>query len=94
METSLNLSLSLSSQTRTMEREMEPLIIGRVIEDVIDVFNPIFRMNVFYSNQIVYNSAELSPSLVVNKPRVEIPGGDLRSFFTLVYYTNSLTPYH
>lgn len=94
MERELNLSLSLFSQTQTKERELEPLEISGVIEDVIDVFNPTIRMSVSYSSQIVHNGVELYPSSLVNKPRVEIPDGDLRSFFTLVYCTNSLTSYH
>ncbi|GAB4859771.1 CEN-like protein 2 [Ancistrocladus abbreviatus] len=42
-------------------------------------------MSVTYnSNKQVYNGHEFFPSTVILKPRVEVHGGDLRSFFTLV----------
>ncbi|KAK4760562.1 hypothetical protein SAY87_005455 [Trapa incisa] len=63
----------------------DPLVVGRVIGDVVDHFSPSVRMSVTYSsNKQVYNGHELFPSAVTAKPRVEVHGGDLRSFFTLV----------
>ncbi|CAK9134538.1 unnamed protein product [Ilex paraguariensis] len=62
----------------------EPLIIGRVIGDVLDFFIPTINMSVTYNNRQVFNGQELYPSAVNSKPRVEIQGGDLRSSFTLV----------
>ncbi|XP_028782369.1 protein CENTRORADIALIS-like [Neltuma alba] len=63
----------------------EPLVVGRVIGDVIDSFNPSVRMTVTYSNnKQVFNGHELFPSAVTARPRVEIAGADMRSFFTLV----------
>ncbi|KAL2557401.1 Protein CENTRORADIALIS-like [Forsythia ovata] len=42
-------------------------------------------MSVTYnSNKHVYNGHELFPSIVTFKPRVEVHGGDMRSFFTLI----------
>lgn len=79
-----------------MSREIEPLIVGRVIGDVLDMFNPSVTMRVTYnSNTIVSNGHELSPSLLLSKPRVEIGGQDLRSFFTLVrnYLSSKLQIY-
>nr|ATT59255.1 TERMINAL FLOWER1 [Magnolia compressa] len=68
-----------------MARMLEPLIVGRVIGDVLDSFNPSVKMSVTYnSNKQVCNGHELYPSSVVSKPRVEVQGGDMRSFFTLV----------
>lgn len=67
------------------ERVIEPLIMGRVVGDVLDFFTPTIKMNVSYNMKQVSNSHELFPSSVSSKPRVEIHGGDLRSFFTLVY---------
>ncbi|KAL8158487.1 hypothetical protein V2J09_000024 [Rumex salicifolius] len=65
---------------------LDPLVIGRVVGDVIDSFTPTVRMSVTYtsSNKQVYNGHELFPSHVTFKPRVEVPGDDMRSFFTLV----------
>uniref|UniRef100_A0A453K9S2 CEN-like protein 2 n=1 Tax=Aegilops tauschii subsp. strangulata TaxID=200361 RepID=A0A453K9S2_AEGTS len=69
----------------TMSRSVEPLIVGRVIGEVLDTFNPCVKMVTTYnSNKLVFNGHELYPSAVVSKPRVEVQGGDLRSMFTLV----------
>nr|QKD77168.1 TFL3 [Saccharum hybrid cultivar SP80-3280] len=38
----------------------------------------------YNSNKQVFNGHEFFPSAVAAKPRVEVQGGDLRSFFTLV----------
>ncbi|CAI0398268.1 unnamed protein product [Linum tenue] len=63
----------------------DPLEIGRVIGDVVDSFNPSVKMKVTYnSTKQVFNGHELFPSAVTLKPKVEVLGGDLRSFFTLV----------
>ena len=63
----------------------DPLTVGRVIGEVIDSFNPSVKMMVTYnSNKLVCNGHELFPSAVVSKPRVEVQGGEMRSFFTLV----------
>lgn len=68
-----------------MSRVLEPLIVGKVIGEVLDNFNPTVKMTATYSsNKQVFNGHELFPSAVVSKPRVEVQGGDLRSFFTLV----------
>ncbi|XP_051134508.1 CEN-like protein 2 [Andrographis paniculata] len=63
----------------------DPLVIGRVVGDVVDVFIPSVKMSVVYSsNKLVYNGHEFFPSTVVSKPRVDVHGGDMRSFFTLI----------
>ncbi|KAG6496510.1 hypothetical protein ZIOFF_044377 [Zingiber officinale] len=68
-----------------MARPSDPLVLGRVIGEVIDPFIPTVRMTVNYnSHNLVCNGQELFPSAVVAKPRVEVQGGELRSFFTLV----------
>nr|AOM81062.1 centroradialis protein [Oxybasis rubra] len=64
--------------------KLDPLIIGRVIGDVIDHFNPSVRMCVTYNHTQVYNGHELFPSVVTLKPRVRVLDGDLKSFFTLI----------
>ena len=63
----------------------EPLIVGRVIGDVLDSFTASIKMAVTYNNKQVFNGHELFPSTVTTKPRVEIEGADMRSFFTLVF---------
>ncbi|XP_042494365.1 CEN-like protein 2 [Macadamia integrifolia] len=67
-----------------MARTSEPLIVGRVIGDVLDSFSPTVNMTVTYNDKKVCNGHELFPSKVTFKPRVEVHGGDMRSFFTLV----------
>ncbi|KAL1352085.1 hypothetical protein HN51_016074 [Arachis hypogaea] len=62
----------------------EPLIVGRVVGDVLDPFNASIRMSVSYGNRQVYNGHEFFPSTVTFKPKVEIGGTELRPFFTLV----------
>ena len=68
-----------------MPRASEPLIVGRVVGEVIDNFSPTVKMTATYGpNKKVFNGHEFFPSEVVSKPRVEVQGGDMRSFFTLV----------
>ncbi|CAL0332132.1 unnamed protein product [Lupinus luteus] len=63
----------------------DPLAIGRVIGDVVDYFTPNVKMSVTYNhNKQVYNGFEFFPSSVTTKPKVQVHGGDMRSFFTLV----------
>ncbi|KAF5937629.1 hypothetical protein HYC85_025135 [Camellia sinensis] len=73
--------LSVSS---LMARNSDPLVVGRVIGDVVDTFCPSVKMSVTYNNRQVFNGHELFPSSVTTKPRVEVEGGDMRSFFTLI----------
>ncbi|XP_073027640.1 protein CENTRORADIALIS-like [Primulina eburnea] len=64
----------------------DPLVISRVIGDVVDHFSTTVIMSVTYNSnkQELHNGYEYFPSAVTCKPRVEVHGGDLRSFFTLV----------
>ncbi|KAI4382249.1 hypothetical protein MLD38_008237 [Melastoma candidum] len=67
---------------------MDPLLVGGVIGDVIEGLiptTPNVKMVVTYNcNKQVFNGHELFPSWVSLKPKVEVVGGDMRSFFTLV----------
>ncbi|KAK9062838.1 hypothetical protein SSX86_020028 [Deinandra increscens subsp. villosa] len=67
-----------------MPRDRDPLVVGRVIGDVLDSFTKSMDLTVSYNNMEVTNGCELKPSQVVNKPRVDIGGEDLRAFHTLV----------
>ncbi|CAN1264880.1 CEN-like protein 1 [Linum perenne] len=68
---------------------MDPLVVGRVVGEVVDVFNPSVRMNVTYNtNKLVSNGHELMPALISSKPRVDISGDDLRSAYTLKIMTD------
>ncbi|XP_019199179.1 PREDICTED: protein SELF-PRUNING-like isoform X2 [Ipomoea nil] len=68
-----------------MARMSDSLVIGRVVGDVIDCFSPSVKMCVIYNpNKHVHNGHEFFPSSVTTRPRVEVHGGDMRSFFTLI----------
>ncbi|XP_028783236.1 protein HEADING DATE 3A-like [Neltuma alba] len=68
-----------------MPRETDPLVVGRVVGDVLDPFTRSVPMTVIYgNNREVINGCELRPSHVVNPPRVEVGEGDLRTFYTLI----------
>lgn len=67
-----------------MARESDPLIVGRVVGDVLNPFTRSVPHRIFYSSREVTNGREFKPSQVVNQPRVEIGGNDLRTFYTLV----------
>ncbi|KAJ8752902.1 hypothetical protein K2173_008637 [Erythroxylum novogranatense] len=68
-----------------MSRIIEPLTVGRVVGDVVDVFTPSVKMNVIYnSNKQVCNGHELMPSVITSRPRVEIGGEDMRAAYTLI----------
>lgn len=69
-----------------MARASESLIMGRVIEDVVDYFSPSISMSVSYGNRQVCNASEFYPSAVAAAPRVTIHGGDMRTFYTLVIH--------
>ncbi|GAU16072.1 hypothetical protein TSUD_339430 [Trifolium subterraneum] len=63
----------------------EPLIVGRVIGEVLDSFTTSMKMTVSYNKKQVFNGHEFFPSTINIKPKVEIDGGDMRSFFTLIF---------
>ncbi|XP_074310649.1 protein VERNALIZATION 3-like isoform X2 [Silene latifolia] len=62
----------------------DPLVVGRVIGDVLDPFTRSVNLTVNYASKDVSNGCEFKPSQVVSQPRVEISGGDLRNFYTMV----------
>ncbi|KAI9113936.1 hypothetical protein K1719_015260 [Acacia pycnantha] len=68
-----------------MRRETDPLVVGRVVGDVLDPFSRSVSMTVTYpNNREVLNSRELRPSQVASQPLIEVGGHDLRTFYTLV----------
>ncbi|XP_027188792.1 protein VERNALIZATION 3 isoform X6 [Cicer arietinum] len=61
-----------------------PLVVGRVIGDVLDNFENSIPLRVTYGNREVNNGCELKPSQVANQPRASVGGNDMRNFYTLV----------
>ncbi|XP_043687508.1 CEN-like protein 1 [Telopea speciosissima] len=68
-----------------MSRPLVPLTVGRVVGEVVDSFTPSVKMNVTYnSSKQVCNGHEFMPSAITTRPRVEIGGVDMRTFYTLI----------
>lgn len=72
----------------------DPLVIGRVIGDLVDDFTTTMKMSVTYNTKQVYNGHEFFPSSLTTKPKVQIHGGDMRSFFTLVQLFHQTPTFH
>lgn len=67
-----------------MPRDRDSLVVGRVVGDVLEPFTRSISVRVTYGGRDVTNGCDFRPSLVVNQPRVEVGGHDLRTFYTLV----------
>nr|BDG58481.1 flowering locus T-like protein 1 [Allium sativum] len=67
-----------------MARESDPLVVGRIVGDVIPPFTRSVPLRIIYPTKEVANGREFKPSQIIQQPRVEIGGGDLRTFYTLV----------
>ncbi|XP_009393599.2 protein MOTHER of FT and TFL1 homolog 1 [Musa acuminata AAA Group] len=75
---SLSLSLSLG-----MARYVDPLVVGRVIGDVVDLFVPTVSMTVRFGSKHVSNGCDIKPSMAANPPTVQI-AGQQSDLYTLV----------
>ncbi|XP_013614720.1 PREDICTED: protein TWIN SISTER of FT-like isoform X2 [Brassica oleracea var. oleracea] len=62
----------------------DPLVLARVVGDVVDPFMRLISLTVNYGQRQVTNGLDLRTSQVLNKPTVEIGGDDLRNLYTLV----------
>ena len=51
---------------------IEPLVVGRVVGDVIDVFTPCVEMSVTYPARQVNNGCEIRTTELVDPPHVRI----------------------
>jgi len=66
-------------------KSMNPLVVCGVIGDVLDPFTNSVSLRIVYdNNKEVGNSGELKLSQIVNPPRVQVGGNDLRTLYTLV----------
>ena len=65
---------------------VDPLVAAHVIHDVLDPFTSTVPLTIGYNNRLVRPGAELKPSAVVSKPRVDIGGNDMRVLYTLVNF--------
>ncbi|GJN38037.1 hypothetical protein PR202_gb27045 [Eleusine coracana subsp. coracana] len=55
-----------------MSTSRDSLVLGRVIGDVVDQFSPTVGLRVFYNGRRIMNGADLRPSAVSARPRVEV----------------------
>ncbi|KAG6475126.1 protein MOTHER of FT and TFL1 homolog 1-like [Zingiber officinale] len=62
---------------------VDPLVVGRVIGDVVDLFVPALTMTVRFGSKHVNNGCDVKPSLAVDPPSVQIAGRPY-DLFTLV----------
>ena len=58
----------------SMARSTDPLVVGRVIGDVIDMFLPSMDMAVYYGSKQVINGCKIKPSATVDYPNMQIVG--------------------
>ncbi|KAL6006898.1 hypothetical protein ACLOJK_032394 [Asimina triloba] len=66
-----------------MVSSIDPLVVGKVIGDVIDMFMPAISMSVYYGTKRVTNGCELKPSATIDRPIVQISGHP-NSLYTLL----------
>jgi phosphatidylethanolamine-binding protein (PEBP) family uncharacterized protein len=68
-----------------MARSIDPLVVGKVIGDVIDTFVPSVDMAIHYSSRQVTNGCQMKPSATAQAPEIQLSdssGGN--NFYTLV----------
>ncbi|XP_077244021.1 PEBP (phosphatidylethanolamine-binding protein) family protein [Tasmannia lanceolata] len=66
-----------------MAHSIDPLVVGKVIGDVIDMFVPSISMSVYYGSKRVSNGCDIKPSMAENPPNVQISGRP-STLYTLV----------
>nr|ANS56352.1 MFT-like protein [Zamia furfuracea] len=69
-----------------MARSIDPLVVGRLITDVIDTFVPSVDAAVYYGSKQVTNGCEIKPSAALQPPNVQVKTGRYydESLYTLV----------
>ncbi|KAE9613857.1 hypothetical protein Lal_00016367 [Lupinus albus] len=66
-----------------MATSVDPLIVGRVIGDVVDMFVPSVNMSVYFGTKHVTNGCDIKPSIALDPPRVTLTG-NMDNLYTLV----------
>jgi len=66
-----------------MARFVDPLVVGRVIGEVVDLFVPSINMTVAYGSKDISNGCLLKPSATAAPPLVRI-SGRRNDLYTLV----------
>ncbi|KAH7686145.1 Phosphatidylethanolamine-binding protein [Dioscorea alata] len=57
-----------------MTNNVDPLIVGRVIDDVLDLFVPEVFLLVYYGSKRISNGCEITPSFARYPPTIQITG--------------------
>jgi hypothetical protein len=57
-----------------MAASVDPLVVGRVIGDVVDMFVPTVNMSAYFGPKHVTNGCDIKPSMAVNPPKVTLSG--------------------
>lgn len=66
-----------------MAASVDPLVVGRVIGDVVDMFVPTVHMSAYYGSRHVTNGCDIKPSIAVSPPKLTISGNS-DELYTLV----------
>ena len=66
-----------------MSRFVDPLVVGRVIGEVVDLFVPTVDMAVSYAAKDVGNGCHVKPSMAADQPLVRV-AGRRNGLYTLV----------
>ncbi|RLN11531.1 hypothetical protein C2845_PM09G10090 [Panicum miliaceum] len=66
-----------------MAAHVDPLVVGRVIGDVVDLFVPTVAMSVRFGTKDLTNGCEIKPSIAADAPAVQI-AGRANDLFTLI----------
>ncbi|KAJ4794261.1 hypothetical protein LUZ62_045507 [Rhynchospora pubera] len=66
-----------------MSSNVDPLVVGRVIGEVVDLFVPMTEMEVNFGAKHVNNGCDIKPSMAADPPSIHI-GGRPSHLFTLV----------
>ncbi|KAH7852532.1 hypothetical protein Vadar_026027 [Vaccinium darrowii] len=64
--------LPLSFSSSPLMASSDPLVVCRIIGDVVDVFVPRMTMNVYYGPKHVTNGCNIKPSIATSPPRVTL----------------------
>jgi phosphatidylethanolamine-binding protein (PEBP) family uncharacterized protein len=69
-----------------MARSIDPLVVGRVVGDVIDMFVPSVDLAVQYTSRQVSNGCQMKPSATALAPNIEVAdhNADNANLFTLI----------
>ncbi|ESW32502.1 hypothetical protein PHAVU_002G327700 [Phaseolus vulgaris] len=66
-----------------MAASVDPLVVGRVIGDVVDMFVPSVNMSVYYGSKHVTSGCDIKPSIAVNPPKLTLTGKK-ENLYTLI----------